>query len=223
MSVLSILATFLVLLSCACATPQGESIRVLQEHTVSIQVPGKDPGTWHSSGSGVAVTLSKGQGILTAKHVTEDLIPGTPVQACSSIDQKDCIVLGPFTASETVGLRGDWKIYPVEALPKTTRVVPTLGTVAVGDSIRTVSYPYGNLSYDEGMVSATSWDENQNILVIKSMVVFGSSGGPIFNSEGHLVGIISSVPTLTMNGIRHPIIGLALGVPVDTQMLVLTE
>jgi len=64
--------------------------------------------------------------------------------------------------------------------------------VQIGDRIATVGSPEGlSNTVADGLVSAIRGDENQRLLQISAPISPGSSGGPVFNLEGQVVGISS--------------------------------
>ena len=82
--------------------------------------------------------------------------------------------------------------------------------INLGDEIFTLGYPkinkYGqNIKYTEGNVnSTTGFKDNSNSIQISSQIQPGNSGGPVFNSEGNLIGMITSsinqIKTLLSSG-----------------------
>lgn len=67
-------------------------------------------------------------------------------------------------------------------------------TVAAGQKVFTISAPQGlDQTVSDGLLSAIRSFEGQQYLQISAPVSHGSSGGPVFNSQGEVVGIIKGL------------------------------
>lgn len=98
-------------------------------------------------------------------------------------------------------------------LPEDERLTPLpLGNAAdVGDRVYTLSHPGGLLyRFSAGMVTRNTVDEGKHPghsenpdrprMCISADYAVGSSGGPVVDDKGNLVGVISSTRTLYANG-----------------------
>lgn len=74
------------------------------------------------------------------------------------------------------------------------------GTEAnLGEEVFTLGFPREDIVFGEGSISALSgFRQNPNAYQVSVPVNPGNSGGPLFNSRGDLVGIISGMQTETM-------------------------
>lgn len=90
----------------------------------------------------------------------------------------------------------DWAILKVPGLDKVGMPVLTLGSMsalAQGDVVMAVGSPYGlPNTLSEGIVSAERTMNGVTYIQTTAPVTFGSSGGPLFDMQGRVAGIISS-------------------------------
>src|SRR5690606_23670002 len=69
----------------------------------------------------------------------------------------------------------------------------------LGEEVFTLGFPREDIVFGEGSISALSgYRQNPNAYQVSVPVNPGNSGGPLFNSKGDLVGIISGIQTETM-------------------------
>ncbi len=68
----------------------------------------------------------------------------------------------------------------------------------IGDEVFTIGYPLSNIlghkpRYSEGVISSLSgMQDNRAMFQVSVPIQSGNSGGPLFNGDGELVGIVSS-------------------------------
>lgn len=68
----------------------------------------------------------------------------------------------------------------------------------LGEDVFTLGFPREDIVFGEGSISALSgYEQNPNAYQVSVPVNPGNSGGPLFNSKGDLVGIISGTQTET--------------------------
>jgi serine protease Do len=68
----------------------------------------------------------------------------------------------------------------------------------LGESVYTLGFPRDEIVFGEGSVSAsTGFDQNPNAYQVSVPVNPGNSGGPLLNSQGDLIGMVSGVQTET--------------------------
>ncbi len=166
-----------------------------------------------SLGGGVVIN-DEGQ-ILTAHHVIVD---------ASSIELT--LADGTATVGEVVSVDPERDIAVLRAQDDASNLVPAIlgnsRTLKVGDPIVAVGNPSGLTgSLSSGIVSGLDRDVQSsagNDVVFEGLIQFdvpvsqGSSGGPLLNAEGQVIGIVTSLPDPTGEG-RFTGIGFA--VPID--------
>jgi len=192
----------------AVAPPVAERVfRTIQPSLVLIQATGADASS--SLGSGVVVTRD-GQ-IMTADHVVEGAIDidvtfvdGTtsPARVVSSDPDRDTAMLQPA--------RGPAVIVPAVLG----------GGVKVGDDTYSVGHPLGLAgSMSAGVVSGLdrSIEREDNAGSLTGLIQFdaavnpGSSGGPLLNRQGQVVGIVTALAN--PSGQRF-FVGIGFAVPI---------
>ena len=138
-----------------------------------------------SSGSGLVVT--RAGGVLTNKHV---------VRGCTSVRvQIDGEQSVPATVRAVDPLR-DLAYLETELRPKAVATFRATPAIRPGDDVVAVGYPLAGLLADQvnvtrGSVNALAGLHNdQDILQMDAPVQPGSSGGPLFDLSGNVVGIV---------------------------------
>lgn len=173
---------------------------------------GSDSTATANIGSGVVIN-DQGQ-ILTANHVVEDaasieliLSDGTrvPAQMVTNEPDRDIAVL------ETTGPSG----------PLTPAILGNSRTLKVGDPIYAIGNPLGLTgSISAGVISGLSRsvplpDDDRvldDLIQFDAAVNQGSSGGPLLNDQGHVIGIVTALADPSQQGY---FIGIGLAVPID--------
>ncbi len=169
---------------------------------------GGDPA---AQGLGTGVIVSQEGAILTANHVvsgggaiTVTFADGTraPARVQSAQPENDIAVL------------------VADQLPQV--VVPAVlgGGVRVGDPVYAVGHPLGlTASLSSGVVSATGRTIEAEGLKLADLIQFdaavnpGNSGGPLLNSAGQVVGIVTALA----NPSKQPFfVGIGFAVPIAT-------
>ncbi len=188
----------LILLSvpmAAGAQTPGEVFRKVTPSVVVIRAKGSEvtaTGTVRFNETGSGVLISNDGKIMTAAHV---------VHSMNEIDVE-------FLGGETVKAKviasepaADLSLIQIDRVPPGAKVAKMANsdTVQVGDPVYIVGAPYGlSYSLSTGIISAR-WAPNT---VYKSMplaeffqtdatINTGNSGGPMFNSAGEAIGIVS--------------------------------
>lgn len=157
-----------------------------------------EEGTVQNKGLGSGVLISSEAHILTAAHVVD----GAESIKIKTQDGKlrSATVLFSEKSADIALLRLD--------TPENGLTYAKFGdsdTMAVGQNVYAIGSPYGmENSYSSGIVSAfrnfnTLYDGSVNIEFIQTDAAInsGNSGGPLFNSNGEVVGIASSILTVS--------------------------
>lgn len=155
-------------------------------------------GPTQNKGLGSGVLISHDCHILTAAHVVD----GSSKIKVKTQDGKlrDATVLFSEKSADIALLKLD--------IPDSKLAHATLGNsdvMAVGQNVYAIGSPYGmENSFSSGIVSAfrsfnALYDGTVNIEFIQTDAAInsGNSGGPLFNSNGEVVGIASSILTVS--------------------------
>jgi putative serine protease PepD len=186
---------------------------------VAIQVAGQQGG---SQGSGVI--LDEDGRIVTNNHVVAPAANGGELQVTLSD--------GRLYEAEIVGLDPTTDLAVVQIVdPPQDLVAASFGdsdAVRVGDSVLAVGNPLGLahtattgiVSALDRPVSAQGEDGGErvvtNAIQIDAAINPGNSGGPLFNAQGQVIGITSSIATLSSGlGGQSGSIGLGFAIPVN--------
>jgi len=193
--VLALVVALLAFAAVAQAETLGETFRRVNPSVVVIRAKGSEVETgglarFTETGSGVLISAD-GK-IMTAAHVVED------------VDEVDV----EFLHNETVRARvvtsepaADLALLRVTRVPAGAHVarLANSDTVQVGDQVFIVGAPYGlSHSMSAGWISAR-WPANTvyramplaEFLQTDATINTGNSGGPMFNTAGEVVGIVS--------------------------------
>lgn len=184
---------------------------------VAIQVAGQAGG---SEGSGVVLD-AEGH-VLTNNHVVASGADGAVQVTLSDGRLYEATIVGtdPTTDLAVVQLEDA----PDDLEPAT---VGDSDAVQVGDSVLAVGNPLGLANTaTTGIVSAldrpvSASGEGGNEVVVTNAIQIdaainpGNSGGPLFDAQGRVVGITSSIASLSGGGNQSGSIGLGFAIPVN--------
>ena len=169
------------------------------EFTVGVTVPGHAYNIFGQTGdnvvTGTGIILSEDGYIITNFHVIEAAYElGAPV-----------VILtydGSEYEAETVGIETDSDIalLKIEADGLTPAVLGDSDEIRVGQTIYTVGNPIGELTYTMtgGIISALgrriTTDETVivNMFQVDAAINNGNSGGPVFNTSGQVIGVVTA-------------------------------
>ena len=166
-----------------------------------------------SASSGSGFIISEDGYIVTNYHVING---GTSVEVTLNN--------GKTYPAEIIGGDADYDIAVIKVDPGEDKLQPVvLGTSAslqVGDEVVAIGNPLGELTFSmsEGIVSCLNREINVdgtpfNMIQITAPVNGGNSGGPLFNTYGEVVGIVSAKYTASSNGTAAE--GLGFAIPID--------
>lgn len=157
-------------------------------------------------GSGVVVDLPgiwTGSGVVTARHVANFVIEAPSSKACSLTNPDVCFQLpNAFIGEEGLSDTNDWALYEVRHVPLIIGEAKLATTVQVGEEVIVVGIPEGEPQVTSGVIS---WVTESGLITSDARVLPGSSGGPVFNQRGELVGIVVALR-----------ISSSFGLPVET-------
>ena len=148
-----------------------------------------------ASVSGSGVILTEDGYILTNHHVVEDAIEGGLDVTVMLYDEtaRDARIVGYDEDNDLALLK-------IDAYGLNAAQLGESGELTVGQLVYAVGNPLGELSYSmtSGIVSATdrtiTTESNvaMNVFQIDAAVNSGNSGGPVYNSLGQVIGIVSA-------------------------------
>jgi len=139
--------------------------------------------------SGTGFVVLDGTFIVTAAHVVEDA--KTISASCGTEATQSARVLARDPANDIALLRVDKPL-------RYSMMLADEGNIHTGDKVFTIGFPVPELlgtegKYSEGVVSALSGIQGAaNVMQITTPIQPGNSGGALVNSNGRVVGIITS-------------------------------
>ncbi|MBD8079498.1 S1C family serine protease [Cellulosimicrobium arenosum] len=204
--------------SSSSQNPDWEAVtQAVAPSVVAIQVQTEAGG---AEGSGVIVD-DQGH-VVTNNHVVGGATDGTVQVSLSD---------GRLFTAKVVGTDPTTDLAVVQIQDAPDDLVPaTLGdsdAVTVGESVLAVGNPLGLAnSATTGIVSAVDRPVSAsgetggtsvvtNAIQIDAAVNPGNSGGPLFDAQGRVIGITSSIATLSSGGGQSGSIGLGFAIPVN--------
>lgn len=172
-----------------------------------------------SSGSGFVIT--KDGYIVTNYHVVSG---GNDVQVSFSD--------GKTYPAQIVGGDEDYDIAVVKIDAGDRELTPVVigesANLRVGEDVAAIGNPLGELTFSmsEGIVSCLNREINVNgtpfnMIQITAPVNGGNSGGPLFNTYGEVVGIVSAKYSAAGDGTAAE--GLGFAIPIDDVMAMLKD
>ncbi|MEE6273902.1 trypsin-like peptidase domain-containing protein [Georgenia sp. MJ206] len=198
--------------------PDWEAVAAaVRESVVALDVT-----TTSGQGAGSGVLLDADGHVLTNNHVVDGARPGGIVVSLSDARMYEAEIVGtdPTTDLAVVRLVDP----PKDLVPAT---FGTSGDLAVGEAVVAVGNPLGlSSTVTTGIVSALdrpvttaasdprSGTVVTNAIQVDAAINPGNSGGPLFDASGRVIGITSSIATLS-GGSAAGSIGLGFAIPVD--------
>ena len=185
----------------------------------------ESPRTIYTQSKGSVVTiltfgpknepLSQGSGFVVSKNLivtNYHVLAGSTTASIVFSDGTIVISKSVVAASQPK----DLAILDVDTGNKPSLTVGSELQLKVGESVYAIGAPNGlPASLSDGLVSAFRQDEGQFLIQITAPIAPGSSGGPLFNHQGQVVGI-------TTSRLRDGGFGFAVGVNDIEQLLLVT-
>ena len=187
------LTILLLVFGCAAGSSSFTKIaRDLAEKTIVVK-SGAEPIV----GSAFAFRSNGDLYISTAKHVAVGILhtSGLEIKFCSSLNQNSCVshvVTKGFTYTSDIPTL-DTIVWKVEELPDGVKVSKTNCNSRVGEKVFAGGAPFGRApDISQGYVT---W-KSMGLTVHDARTAPGSSGGPVFNRKGQVVGQSIAVETI---------------------------
>ena len=167
--------------------------------------------TASASVSGSGFVISEDGYILTNYHVIEDAYSG-------GYEIKVVFYNGDSYTAEVKGFdrNNDIAVLKIEAEGLNAAELGTSDSLFVGDTVYAVGNPLGELNYSmtSGMVSATdrlitTEEGTMTMFQFDAAVNQGNSGGPVYNTSGQVVGVV------TAKSNEDGTEGLGFAIPID--------
>ena len=177
------------------------------------------PGTSQDVSAGSGFIISNDGYILTNYHVVEMAYNhNLPiVVAINDGSEYEAQVIGFET-------NNDVAIIKIEATGLNPAIIANSDLINVGQTVYAVGNPFGELVYTmtDGIVSARDREvsvegKTINTFQISAAVNSGNSGGPVYNSNGEVIGIVTAKP------MRNSVEGIGFAIPINDAMEIAVE
>ncbi len=199
----------------ACATPQPTASLAPQLAHYTVRILVSCPNGNMQGGSGVLVS-PEGH-VVTAYHVVEEAVTSDVCTVMVGLGRKinEPVVLNyvarpvahdPALDVALLLITSDRVGRPPEAPFPYASLASS--PPKVGDTVHVLGFPSlseGLLAYDsDTVISAGECDDADTCwLLTEAFASWGSSGGPVFDAKGQLVGITSGQKNISMSGLEH--------------------
>ena len=206
---------FMLLLLCGCALGSGDftaKTKDLASKTMVVKGGEAEP----ISGSAFAFEVNGDTYIATARHVAIGIMytSGLEIQFCSSLDPKSCVfqitTMGFTYTSDLPTL--DTIVWKVEEVPSGVKVSKTNCNPRVGEKVFAGGAPFGRApDISQGYVT---W-KSMGLIIHDARTAPGSSGGPLFNRRGQVVGQSIAVETIGSANVSSSSVALDICTVID--------
>ena len=174
-------ATFVVVSAVFAQTAPKTPAEILQENNAALALILSDGNSTVSLGSGFFI--QGGSALVTNFHVIE----GAKVVYVKTGD-------GRVFSTDTVygyDMKQDLAVLKVSPGSARTVLLGDSDKVVIGTSITVIGNPEGlEKSVTNGLISGVRTIEGQQLFQISAPISHGSSGGPVFDDKGQVIGII---------------------------------
>lgn len=159
-----------------------------------------ESNSWITIGTGTYVCMEAGCGILTAAHVGVAIQLAPDIEICSAeTDNCTSITSSYITIDKNEdGLPdADWALFPLSEKPRWLGRAK-FSTAVRGEVVTAVGYPWSGFWMSSGLVVGVADAINNatqlgpKILLVDANIAPGSSGGPLFDRHGKIVGIVAA-------------------------------
>ena len=165
-----------------------EIAEIALDSTVYLRV--KKPGNQVGSASGFVI----GEGlIVTSYHVIKDMLTGSTARLVNSV------LIHPIEFIVVADKAHDLVILKSSGISAPALVLGNSDTVRIGDAVYVTGNPKGYLgTFSVGYISAIQPGDvfvADKVLQMTASISHGSSGGPVLNTNGKVIGIVSGGDT----------------------------
>lgn len=176
--------------------------------------------TYTSTGTGIIMT-SDGY-IITNAHVVEDYIEVTVI--LNTEEEYTATVIGTDTSADIAVLK-------IQASDLTAAEFGDSDTLVVGDYAYAIGNPLGfelSNTFTPGIISGldrtiTINDNTMNLIQTSAAINSGNSGGPLVNSKGQVIGIVSSKMSSSYSSSSASIEGLGFAIPITQAKTIIDD
>jgi serine protease Do len=171
------------------------------------------PQTQTYTSTGTGIIMSSDGYILTNAHVVEDSTEVTVI--LNNEDEYTATIIGSDSSADIAVLK-------IQASDLTAAEFGDSDDLVVGDYAYAIGNPLGfelSNTFTPGIISGldrtiTINDNTMNLIQTSAAINSGNSGGPLVNSKGQVVGIVSSKMSSSYSSSEASIEGLGFAIPI---------
>jgi serine protease Do len=180
------------------------------------------PQTYTATSTGTGIIMSKDGYILTNAHVVED---ATEVTVILNDEQEyTATIIGSDSSADIAVLK-------IQASDLTPAEFGDSDDLVVGDYAYAIGNPLGfelSNTFTPGVISGldrtiTINDNTMNLIQTSAAINSGNSGGPLVNSKGQVVGIVSSKMSSSYSSSEASIEGLGFAIPITQAKTIIDD
>jgi serine protease Do len=180
------------------------------------------PQTYTATSTGTGIIMSKDGYILTNAHVIED---ATEVTVMLNDGQEyTATIIGSDSSADIAVLK-------IQASDLTPAEFGDSDDLVVGDYAYAIGNPLGfelSNTFTPGVISGldrtiTINDNTMNLIQTSAAINSGNSGGPLVNSKGQVIGIVSSKMSSSYSSSEASIEGLGFAIPITQAKTIIDD
>lgn len=176
---------------------------------------GSDTQTQTSTATGTGIIMSQDGYILTNAHVVEGATSVSVTLSDDDNTEYTATIIGQDSSSDIAVLK-------IQASGLTPAEFGNSDDLVVGDYSYVIGNPLGfdlSNTFTTGIISGlnrtiTVNDTEMNLIQTSAQINSGNSGGPLINSNGQVVGIVSSKMSSSYSSSEASIEGLGFAIPI---------
>jgi serine protease Do len=183
---------------------------------------GSNQQTYTATSTGTGIIMSADGYILTNAHVVED---ATEVTVILNDEQEyTATIIGSDSSADIAVLK-------IQATGLTAAEFGNSDDLVVGDYAYAIGNPLGfelSNTFTPGVISGldrtiTINDNTMNLIQTSAAINSGNSGGPLVNSKGQVIGIVSSKMSSSYSSSEASIEGLGFAIPITQAKTIIDD
>lgn len=180
--------------------------------------------TQTGTATGTGIVMTKDGYILTNAHVVEDAIEVTVILNDENKTEYKATVVGQDTSSDIAVLK-------IQATDLTAAEFGDSDNLSVGDYAYAIGNPLGfelSNTFTPGIISGldrtvTINDNEMTLIQTSAAINSGNSGGPLVNSKGQVIGIVSSKISSSYSSNSASVEGLGFAIPITNAKSIIDD
>lgn len=180
--------------------------------------------TQTGTATGTGIVMTEDGYILTNAHVVEDAVDVTVILNDEDKTEYKATVVGEDTSSDIAVLK-------IQATGLTPAEFGDSDSLVVGDYAYAIGNPLGfelSNTFTPGIISGldrtvTINDNEMTLIQTSAAINSGNSGGPLVNSKGQVIGIVSSKISSSYSSTSASVEGLGFAIPITDAKTIIDD